>query len=138
MKLQIVVPTQPSIENFERVEIHPNSMDLSRVSDNECTLILANDAIDYFSVDKIGDLIQSLIKKVRMGGEIVIGGTDVRLFAKMIINDQLDELQACQMIGSIQSLSNMGLVLQVFQQGNFEILSTQISGIHYEIKAKRA
>ncbi len=137
MKLQIVLPNQPSIENFERVEVRPNSMDLSSVSDNECTMILASNVVDSFTIDKIGDLIPSIIKKIRMGGELVIGGTDVRLFAKMLLNDQITELQACEIISSVQSMSNLNIVLQALVRAKFEILSTQITGLHYEIKAKR-
>lgn len=137
MKLQIVVPNQPAIENFERVEVRPNSIDLSHISDNECTMILANDIVDSFSVDNIASIVTSLTKKVRMGGEIVVGGTDIRLFCKAVINGQMDEPRACQIVGALQSMSNYAMVEQVLQQLKFQILSTQISGVHFEIKAKR-
>ena len=80
MKLHIVKPEQESIENYTRVDANPDSLDLSKVSDNECTMILANDILDLFHIDNLPQLLEHLVKKIRMGGELVVGGTDVRLF----------------------------------------------------------
>ena len=53
MKIHITRPQEESIENYKRIEVHDNSLDLSMISDNECESILANELLDSFSIDKI-------------------------------------------------------------------------------------
>ena len=79
MKLHIVRPNQEAIENFTKAVAFENNINLTEVSDNECELIMANDIVDTFTIDKIGELVMSLRKKMRMNGKLVLGGTDIRL-----------------------------------------------------------
>jgi hypothetical protein len=137
MKLQIVRPDQESIENYTRIDIAPNTIDLSMVSDNECTSILANDILDSFSVENIPSLLEQLVKKIRMRGELIIGGTDIRLFCKFVVNDQMDELSATRLLGSLQSMTVFSHTTNSLKDLGLNIVSTQISGSHYEVKASR-
>lgn len=137
MRLQIVKPEQESIENYTRVDVAPNTIDLSVVSDNECTSILANDVLDSFSVENVPSLLAQLVKKIRMGGELVVGGTDIRLFCKFVTNDQIDELSATRLLGSIQSMTTLNHTVGILMELGLKIVSSQINGVHYEIKASR-
>ena len=137
MKLHIVKPEQESIENYTRVDANPDSLDLSKVSDNECTMILANDILDLFHIDNVPQLLEHLVKKIRMGGELVVGGTDVRLFGKAVSNDQMDELSASRLIASAQSMTTFEQTSGILKAMGLKMLSAQISGIHYEIKVSR-
>lgn len=137
MKLQIVKPEQESIENYTRVVVSPNTIDLSTVSDNECTVVLANDILDSFSIDNIPSLLTQLAKKVRMQGELVVGGTDIGLFCKLVTNDQIDTLSAIRLLGTVQSMTTLSQTVGILAELGLNIASSQISGIHYEIKAVR-
>lgn len=137
MKIHVLRPDQQAIENFTRVNVSNNLVDLTQLSDNECELILANDAMDSFSVDRAGELLQSLVSKLRLGGELVLGGTSIRLFCKQVLNSQLDEQQASQIIGSVASLTSPQPLVQALSSMGLEILESTMSGIHYEVKAKR-
>lgn len=138
MKIHVVRPDQQAIENFTRVNISNNLVDLSQLSDNECELILANDAMDSYSIDRAGELIQSLISKLRLGGELVVGGTSIRLFCKQVLNSQLDEKQASQIIGSVASMTSPEPLVEALSvMGELDIVDVSLSGIHYEVKAKR-
>ena len=138
MKIHVVRPDQQAIENFTRVNISNNLVDLSQLSDNECELILANDAMDSYSIDRAGELVQSLISKLRLGGELVVGGTSIRMFCKQVINSQLDEKQASQIIGSVSSMTSPEPLVEALSvMGQLEIVDVSLSGIHYEVKAKR-
>ena len=137
MKLHIVKPGQESIENYERVEITPNALDISTVSDNECTSIMANDILDLFSIDNIPKVLEHLTTKMRMGGDLVVGGTDVRLFCKYVSNDQVGELSAAQLVGNCESMTTLGQISDILQSLGLNIVSSQISGMHYEIKTTR-
>lgn len=137
MKLQIVKPDQESIENYTRIDTTPNAIDLSTVSDNECTSILANDILDSFSIENIPSLLAQLVKKIRMRGELIIGGTDIRLFCKLVVNDQMDELSATRLLESVQSMTVFSHTVNGLKDLGLKIVSTQINGSHYEIKASR-
>ena len=137
MKLHIVKPEQESIENYTRVDDNPDGLDLSTVSDNECTVILANDILDWFHIDNVPQLLEHLVKKVRVGGELVVGGTDIRLFGKAVANDQIDEMSAARLIASVQSMTTFDQTSGILKAMGLKILSAQISGIHYEVKVSR-
>jgi len=137
MKLQIVKPEQESIEGYTRVNVAPNTIDLSVVSDNECTSILANDVLDSFSVENVPGLLTQLVKKIRMGGELIVGGTDIRLFCKFVVNDQIDELSATRLLGSVQSMTALNHTMGSLMELGLKIASSQVNGVHYEIKASR-
>ena len=53
MKIHIVREGQETIENYKKVTVSNNSVDLSDISDNECTFILAGDTLDNFSLEKM-------------------------------------------------------------------------------------
>ena len=137
MKIHIVRPEQQSIEGYQRVEVGQNTLELNTIADNECTTILANDIADSFSVDKIGGMIMAVVQKLRLGGEIIIGGTDIRLFAKAVLNEQLPEIDACKMIGTNLSMSNSQIITEIINSRNLKVESVQLMGVHYEVTAKR-
>ena len=137
MKIHIVREGQETIENYKKVTVSNNSVDLSDISDNECTFILAGDTLDNFSLENIPLFIQNLTKKVRMGGSLVIGGTDIRLFAKSVINGMTPENEASNMGGLVQSMSIIANTLDIIKSLGMQIESTQINGFHYEVTAKR-
>ena len=137
MKIHIVREGQETIENYKKVTVSNNSVDLSDISDNECTFILAGDTLDNFSLENIPLFIQNLTKKVRMGGSLVIGGTDIRLFAKSVINGMTPENEASNKVGLVQSMSIIANTLDIIKSLGMQIESTQINGFHYEVTAKR-
>ena len=138
MKLHIVRPNQDAIENYTKAIALENNINLSEVSDNECEVIMANDVIDSFTLEKIPQLIQTLAKKMRMNGTLVIGGTDVRLLCKLVINDQLEEAEASNIIGLIKSATSPLQIKSLLQQVGLQVISSQITGVHYELTAKRS
>ena len=138
MKLHVVRPEQEAIGNYTRAIAHNNEINLSQVSDNECEVIMANDVIDSFTLEKIPQLIQTLAKKMRMNGTLVIGGTDVRLLCKLVVNDQLEEAEASNIIGLIKSATSPLQIKSLLQQVGLQVISSQITGVHYELTAKRS
>lgn len=137
MKLHIVRPNQEAIENFTKAVAFENNINLTEVSDNECELIMANDIVDTFTIDKIGELVMSLRKKMRMNGKLVLGGTDIRLLCKAIVNDQISEQEGSNIISTLSSASNLTTLKAAVESVGLIVEATQISGIHYEVTAKR-
>jgi predicted SAM-dependent methyltransferase len=137
MKIHILKSDQKEIENYKRITVSDDQINLSEISDNECSFILANDVLDSFSVENIGSLITSIIKKLRIKGAVVIGGTDIRLFSKNVINGTISGENAAKIIGSLRSMTTLNDTQNIIKSLGLNIDSTQISGIHYEIKATR-
>ena len=137
MKIQILRENQQAIENYTKIIVGDNQIDLSSISDNECSFILANDVLDSFSIENIDQLIKSILMKLRIIGSIVIGGTDMRLFCKNVTNGSVDTGQASRIIGVVQSMTVLNDIVNLIRSSGLNIESTQITGIHYEIKATR-
>jgi len=53
------------------------------VDDSEATEILALDVIDFLPLDMAGKAMHNWVQKLRHGGKIVVGGTDISLVAMM-------------------------------------------------------
>lgn len=137
MKLHVVKPQEQAIENYTKAIVSNNDVNLSEISDNECEVIMANDAVDQFDVERVGELATKLSQKLRKEGSITLGGTDIRLLCKCILNDQITEKEGANIIGSIKSASSANLLKRVLESLGLEIVSTQITGVHYEVTAKR-
>jgi len=139
MKLQIIRKDQESIGGYEAVKVEqPNSLELSHIVDNSCESILASDLMDSFNNSLISKLCQVLISKLRIGGEIVLGGTDVRFFSKYTANGMLTPKEACDIICSAYSMSTSDMVREELEKLNLRVVSIHMDGLHYEVKAVRA
>ena len=137
MKIQILRENQQAIENYTKIIVGDNQIDLSSISDNESSFILANDILDSFSVVNIDQLIKSIIKKLRINGSVVIGGTEMRLFCKNVLNGSINTGQASNIISLTQSMSTINDIVDLIKSSGLNIESTLIRGVHYEVKAKR-
>jgi hypothetical protein len=137
MKLQIITQDAEKIEGYTQVQCFGTQLDLSSISDNECENILAGDVLDMYPIDTVGQVIQQLVKKLRIGGEIVLGGTECRVLAKHIVNGMITEQQASQIIAGKKSLLSVEIIKNALKTLGLNVLTTSISGIHCEVKAKR-
>jgi hypothetical protein len=137
MKLQILGRGQASIGGYNTLIIDRNDMDLSSITDNECDFILASDVADFFPANFIERVIAGIVQKLRLNGEVVFGGTDVRLFSKAVFNGLITEENASNIVTSVNSMTSSEQVKNIFQKMGLQILSVYIDGLHYEVKAKR-
>jgi hypothetical protein len=81
--------------------------------------------------------VQQIVKKLRLGGTLVIGGTDIRLFAKNVSNCLIGEGEASQIIKEKLSMTNPQKIIGLLSQLGLKVQSSIISGVHYEITAVR-
>ena len=137
MKLQIITQDSDKIEGFTHVQCFGVQLDLSSVSDNECEVILDGDILDMYPSEVAGNVIQQLVQKLRIGGEIVLGGTECRVLAKHVVNGLLTEGQVSNIIAKKKSLVSVGTLKQAVKALGLNVLHTSIDGVHCEIKARR-
>ena len=139
MKIHLVKSQDSVIKGYTPI-LYSTSVELNNLeslSDNQGEFILASDLLDDFPLQEIPNVIQSLLKKLRLNGTIVIGGTDIRIFCKNLVNSNLNEADASKMIQVKQSMSNIQEVIKLMQQFGLKIQASRIIGTHYEITAVR-
>lgn len=137
MKLQIVKTDDEKIENYQHIQCYGTPLDLSSIADNECEEILAGDLLDMYTIDMLPALVQQLVSKLRIGGRIVLGGTEFSVLAKHIVNGGFTAEAVSNIIASKKSLTDISIIKNALKQLGLNILSTSISGIHCEVTAKR-
>ena len=140
MKIHLVKNEKDAIKGYKAIVYSPdksiNNLDL--LSDNECDFILADNIIDDFSLSQTGEIIVSLLNKLRINGTISIGGTDIKVFCKNVINGTLSESDASEMIKNKQSMTNLNIMLEALKSTGLKIQSSRIIGARYEITAVRS
>jgi hypothetical protein len=139
MKIHLVKTKEAAIKGYTPVLYSPSIKlnNLESLSDNQGEFILASDLLDDFPLQEIPNVIQGLLKKLRLNGTIVVGGTDIRIFCKNLVNSNLNEADASKMIQAKQSMSNTQEVIKLMQQLGLKIQASRIIGTHYEITAVR-
>jgi len=137
MKVQITTSNQEHIAGYREISIKDGKIDFQEISDNECTHILANNILDVFPAQQVKLCIMELVKKLRLGGTLVVGGTDLRSFSLNVINGMLQPNEASDIISSVSSMSDTGTIADIIREMNLTIINTQIGGVHYEISAER-
>lgn len=139
MKLQFVKNESSSIAGFTCITYSANhiSDEINRVHDNQAELILATDIIDSFSVENVQSVISTIVSKLRKNGKAVIGGTEIHLFCKNVMNSLINEPQASRIIQEACSMLSMSTVENLLTQGGLKIESCTLSGVHYEFTVSR-
>lgn len=137
MKIQVAKMSGDIIDGYRHVVASDNYINFMDISDNECTEILANDVLDCFSDEKIQDCIVSLVSKLRLGGKLIIGGKDLRLFCKLVLNGLVDRREASNILQNTNSMPSLREITPLVEKTGLNILSTQISGMHFEVVAQR-
>ena len=137
MRLQILRKDQEPIQNYQHVFIEDGNIDLTQIVDNQWKSIVASDIFDSFSSTSRLELIKAMTSKLRIGGELVVGGTDGRVLAKMITNGSLDIEEASSVISNLRAVASANIVSEAIQQFGLRVMSATINGLHYEVKAVR-
>lgn len=138
MKIQILSNDLSSaIAGYKQFQIVDETVDLSSLSNNECELILSNEALDSVSLENVAPFIQHVLSKLRLGGGIVVGGTDIRLFSKAVANCLISEADASNIIKTKKSMTTSENTIDVLTKLGLKVKNCIMSGIHYEVTATR-
>jgi len=139
MKIHIIKQGEQAIEGYKKIELLPGFMlvGLDEVSDNEAEVIFANDILDALPANIVQQTITQLVGKLRLGGILTLGGTELRTFAKNIINQMVSEGEAIELIKNSQSMVNINSLSDLIKSMDLEIEATTINGIHCEVRCVR-
>jgi predicted SAM-dependent methyltransferase len=137
MKIQILRDQHNLIEGYEHVIMNGAELNLSTFSNNECTEIIADNILDAVPIKYIAQTLKLLTDKLRMGGKLIIGGTDLRLFCKQVLNQAISPTDANIIVSECQSMTNLDEIASLVATTNLKIQTTSMNGIHFEICCTR-
>lgn len=137
MKIQIARINNEIIQGYKHVLLSDNYINFADISDNECEEILAYDVLNYFSTNKLQECLVSLVGKLRLGGKLVVGGVDIRLFARFLINNMISEEEGSAVVEQLKSMSTVDQITNILESLGVQIAIVDVSGIHFKITAKR-
>jgi hypothetical protein len=139
MKIQILDSRiEQPVEGYDKhIDFANLSSGLSELSDNQCTYVLAPEILNGFALPQYQELLTALVSKLRMNGELVVGGTELRAFTDAVRNKKLDMQTSNQIISRCQSMADVHETCQLINSlGRFHV-TWSCSGVHYEIKVRR-
>jgi len=137
MKINIVSESEEALQGYRKILVKDQAIDFADISDNECEFILANKILNHFDYKNITDCLVNIRKKLRIGGKLVIGGIDLRMFTTNVINNLISPQDASDVVSNSKSMSIVTETVNLISQLDLKVITTQINGIHYEITAER-
>ena len=114
--------------------------------DSELTELIAIDVIDFIPANKTSEVIDNWVKKIRIGGKIVIGGVDLFEVCKCLSQYKIDTYDANALIHGNQNKPYMirrvnftaiGISEYLKDKFGFEIISKNISNFKMNVEARR-
>jgi len=116
------------------------------VDDAEATEIIASDVIDYLPANLVMDVIEHWVSKLRRGGTLIIGGTDLYEVCKGFTTYAMDVREANaylhghaadnpQFVKKI-TLTALGLSNFLAQKG-LRIIKKRVTGYQFVVEAER-
>jgi len=137
MKLQIVTDQKTAIKGYKTFLFNDLNSLSEEITDNQCEEILAPDTVNLFSQENVFDFLGLLISKLRLNGTLTVSGIDPRLFCKGVLNGLLTQPIMNTLVLQSKSMLDIDLVKQFFQKNGLQIERSTMSGLNYEITARR-
>jgi hypothetical protein len=116
------------------------------IADAQATEIIATDVIDYLTLYEVPKVIAHWAKKLRHGGKIVIGGTDMNEVARGFVNGDINLETTNKLLHGQQTqphlkklvnLTGIGLAQFLTQDAGLKILKVRSAGYNYVVEAER-
>lgn len=137
MKIHVTTEDADAITGYTKVLVANETINFEGISDNQCEFIMANQIMDLFRTANIGVCLRGLVSKLRMGGTLVVGGTDLRMFCINTINGTSNPQASAETIGQCNSMTDPRDVSNALGSLGLTVVSRRVSGNNYEITAQR-
>ena len=138
MKLQLIRDQSESIEGFKSIiatSFMPPSVD--DVIDNSCELIILGDVLDMYPQETRNNVLVSVIKKLRLHGEISVSGVEARALCKMCVNNLISAQNLSTVFSMTNSVLELDQVVSILEQCNLQVETSKINVYKYELRARR-
>lgn len=138
MKLQLIRNESEKIQGYKSVlstSFMPPSVD--DVIDNSCESVSLGDVLDLYDQQTRNNILVSVLKKLRLNGEVFISGTEPRALCKMYINNILSTQSFSANLSITNSVLELDQAISLVEQVGLSVETSKINGYKYEIKARR-
>jgi hypothetical protein len=125
------------IENYNTIKLENFQDEMKEVINNSCTEVVAHNVIDKIKSVDIEKFVTILCSKLRIGGKIIITGTDLGTLSRGVINNTISSQDYSSIIENKASLNYMHNINAMLKKFNLTIDSGLIRGTNYEIIANR-
>ena len=123
-----------TVEGYKN--IHVDSID--EVCDGECYQIYLDDLlINSFPILETHDRLNSWLRKVEVGGRIIIQGVDIDLFARDIVYDLLEKEQQQSILQSMRCSLTWKEVKEFVCGSGFDVVRVELNGCNFILEANR-
>jgi hypothetical protein len=137
-KVQISADATTGIVGYDQIVVTPNQgISMDEYSDNSCDSIFAPDILDSYSISNHQPLIGRMVQKLRLGGNLVVGGTNISSFCKTFTNGVMSEQDFSDIISKTTSMTKPDSIEKIIRGLGLEIETMSLDGLHFELKAKR-
>lgn len=137
MKIHITENIDKAIENYTIVPILYGKIDLGLTPNNSVTHIVAIDALDSVPSNLLVDFISNIVAKMRLGCELVLGGTELAAISRDVVNNNITTPDYNQLIFSKRGIYRSEDIIKLLNEANLTINNVQIRGHRYELTATR-
>lgn len=137
MKLHISENIDKTIEGFTIVPIVYGEVDLTAIPSNCASEIVAVDAIDSISHDKIEQFVSNVCSKIRLNGTAYFGGLDVYAVSRSLLSGNINVKEYNALISKSNAVYSSKYILSLLQSLGITIQSVVYKGNYYEITTKR-
>jgi len=137
----------PFAEDESDVIIRADITNLDKyVDDSELKELVALDVIDYLPMEKTESAISNWIKKIRIGGSVVLGGVDLFEVSKSLCQYRIDITEANMLIHGEQkkpymtrraNFTAIGLSEYLQERFNLQIIKKRINNYKMIVEARR-
>ena len=137
MKIHITENIENIIEGYKMAPIIYGKIDIDKYSDNSVTEIIAIDAIGSIPTELLSNFLDQVVKKMRMGCTMTIGGVELGLLARNVVNGKINSEAFNGLVFKNRSIFSSVDIVNMLIQRNLVIDNVNIIGNNYEIKTSR-
>lgn len=137
MKIYISEKIDKAIEGFRLIPVVYGEIDLSSVPDNAASTVVAIDAIDSISYNKLEEFIAKVCSKLRLNGTVYLGGLDAYATSRNLLSGAISIQDFNDQIAQKGGIYSSKHLLDLLQKHQLFINSVIYKGNYYEITAQR-
>jgi hypothetical protein len=137
MNIHITENIDQIIDGYEIIPILYGKIDMGTVPSNSATNIVAVDALDSIPYNLLSEFLGQIKQKIRIGGKLVVGGLELSIISRDIVNGKLDSKTFNEIVFNKRGLYNVNDIRDILQSYGLKIDNVTIKGHNYEISASR-
>lgn len=137
MKIHVTENIDQALEGYTIIPILYGKVDVGAIPNNAATSIIAIDAMDSVPTKFFDEFIKNIIQKMRINGELILGGTDLAIISRDVVNRKISCDDYNELIFSKRGIYNSDHVIDVLRSAGLSIETVILNGYNYEIKVTR-